>query len=208
MQFPMCFSTPIAFGPSKWCSRYSAGLISAPLVVPNRVPAAALALFPRLRLFQIVFPRPHWRVRSVLPSSAALQLQRWAAAAQASFPCFGLSKSCSRCSASLIPVFGPGIAPALQSFQIALPLQRCSSFPSVLASFPHFGSSDSCCVPLCDVMLCVAMLCDAMLHHAMPRHAMTCYVSAVLFYAMLRRALPSIANPLGIIALLEMRLCE
>ena len=32
--------------------------------------------------------------------------------------------------------------------------------------------------------------------------------SAVLFYAMLCRALPCIAYPLGIIALLDIRLCE
>ena len=126
-------------------------------VLQNVAPAAALAPFPRLQLFQIVFPRQHWRVRSF---QVALPLQRWprsrasvlpnrAPAAAlvslpfsvlASFPRFCPSKSCSRCSAGLISV-GPGLIPALRSFQIVLP---CNAM--------------LCCVPLCDAMPCAAML--------------------------------------------------
>ena len=138
----MCFDNPIAFGPSNCCSRCSAGPISAPPVVPNRVPAAALAF-------------------SILPSSAA-------AAALASFPRFGPSKSCSRCSAGLIPVFGPGLVPALLSFQIVLPLQR---WPHFRRSWPHSRAS---VLPNRAPVQCDAVLCTAMRCHALRCNALTC----------------------------------
>ena len=126
-------------------------------VLQNVAPAAALAAFPRLRLFQTVLPLQQWPSRTF---QVALQLQRWprsrasvlpnrapaAALASfpfsvlASFPRFCPSKSHCRCNAGLISV-GPGLIPALRSFQIVLP---CNAM--------------LCCVPPCDAMPCAAML--------------------------------------------------
>ena len=67
-----------------------------------------------------------------------------------------------------------------------------------------------CCVLCRCAMPCFALQCFVMQCSTL-RNATPCYDmlrSAVLFYAMLCRALPCIAYPLGVIALLDIRLCE
>eukprot|EP00959_Pyramimonas_sp_CCMP1952_P260440 5445717-Pyramimonas_sp.AAC.1 len=61
-------------------------------------------------------------------------------------------------------------------------------------------------------MFCIAVRCCNVLKcKSSLRNATSCYDIqryAVLFYAMLCRALRCIAHPLGIVALLDTRLCE
>eukprot|EP00959_Pyramimonas_sp_CCMP1952_P260430 5445547-Pyramimonas_sp.AAC.1 len=66
-----------------------------------------------------------------------------------------------------------------------------------------------CDTVLCTAVRCLALRCYALWCNASPRNATSCYDMLVLLCrALLRHAFPSIAYPLGIIALLDIRLCE
>ena len=138
-------------------------------------------------------------------SKILLSLRRWP-----HFRASAPSESCSRCSAGLISALPlvPNRAPAaaLTSFPVPCHGMQCNT---ILRSAAR-------CRVMCDAMLCYAMLCYASRCNTLwcnspLRNTTPCYDilrSTVLFYARLCRPLQCSAYLLGIIALLDIRLCE